>query len=300
MSNHQSLLIDPTKLQDVQQALPCLPALNSYNVNDEGILLLHYKRYPAHELPAYAAKYHIVPIWGLDSQAKIEARLDDRDYRGMFGRGASGVIPAQFEHWAVWDQAIDLTVVFLHPKLIEQVAEQNVKGGRIELMPKHDTYDPALTQLGLLLKADLEAGYPSGKLYRDSIVTALAARLVNHHATCPICPESSVAGLSNARLQIIMNYIQDYLEQEIKLADLARLIDLSESYLCRAFKKSTGISLHQYLLQQRIERAKRLLKHSHLNLTEIAQHCGFSSHSHFTLQFKRFVGVLPSQMRLRQ
>ena len=298
MSHQQPLLIDPTELQEVQQALPCLPSLQGDGLDGSGLLVLHYDQHPAHELPEYATTHHVLPLWGLDSQAEIEARLDDRNYCGLFGRGACGIIPAQFTHWAVWDQSIALTVMFLHPGLVEQVTLDMTEGRPIELIPKHAADDPVLSQLGRLLKLDLEVGHSSGRLYRDSIATALAARLVSHHTVCLLPTKPQTHGLSPARLQTVISYIQEYLSQEIKLTDLATQVGLSEYYLCRSFKQATGISLHQYLIQQRVERAKHLLKRRDLTISYIAQECGFSSHSHLSQQFKRHVGVSPKTLRL--
>jgi AraC family transcriptional regulator len=292
------LIIDPTELQDVQQALPCLPTLQSGGTDNRGMLILHYDQHPAHAVPEYATPHHVLPIWGVDSQAEIEARLDDRTYCGLFGKGACGIIPAHFTHWAVWDQAIALTVIFLHPAFVEQVALEVTNGTPIELIPKHNADDPVLSQLGQLLKLDLEAGHPSGRLYQDSIATALAARLVSHHAVCPLPSKPQACGLSHARLQVVISYIQEHLNQEIRLMELAALVGLSEYYLCRSFKQSMGVSLHQYVIQQRVERAKHLLKRRDLTIAHIAQECGFSSHSHLSQQFKRYVGVSPKALRL--
>lgn len=302
MSGNSPLIIDPTELSDVLQALPRTPTLNSAAVNngespDSGVLVLQYDQHPAHEVPEYATPYHVIPIWSFDSQAEIEARLDDHLYRGLFGQGASGIIPAGFSHWAVWDRAITLTVIFLHPAFVEQVASETTGGNRIELIPKHQTNDPAVTQLGLLLQQDLAEGQPRGTLYRDSLATAFAARLVSNHSIVATSVNLPDEELSDHRLQTVVNYIQDSLDQEIRLITLAELVNLSEYYLCRAFKRSMGISLHQYLIQQRVERAKSLLKRRELTLAEIAQRCGFSSHSHLTRQFKRWLGATPSELR---
>jgi AraC family transcriptional regulator len=296
VTNEQPLTINPVELLEVQQALPYSPTCNNWESKDRGVLILHYEKHPAHEVPHYASKYHVLPIWGRQSQADIEAGLDNRPYRGRFGNGANGIIPAECSHWATWDRDISLTVLFLHPGLIEQVVE--VKKGRAgNLIPKHDTGDPTLSQLGLLLKADLEAECPSGQIYRDSLATALAARLVSHHSICTIEPQVQGNGLSSQRLETLVNYVDEYLDQEIRLINLAKLVDLSEYYLCRSFKQAMGISLHQYIMQQRLERTKRLLLNPDLSIAQIAQLCGFSSHSHLTSQFKRCFGVSPKLWR---
>jgi AraC family transcriptional regulator len=296
MSSDRPLIIDPTKLGDINRVLPT-PTLIGSPENDRGILLMQYDRIPAHEVPEYHPLHHVVAVWGMQSKAKLETKFDDYyRWRGMFGRGAAGVIPAGMKHWAVWDRPITLTVIFLHPIFVQQIASDLTIGDRIELIPKHDTKDPSLTQLGLLLKADLEEGHLSGSLYRESLATAFTARLLNHHAVCQIKPPST-SGLSSQRLQILLDYIHESLTQEIRLADLAKLVHLSKYHLCHTFKHQMGMSLHQYVIQQRVERAKQLLKHRGMTIADIAQASGFSSNSHLTHHFKRLVGVTPQVAR---
>jgi hypothetical protein len=86
MSNNQSLIIDPTKLGDIAQVLPT-PTLVSSPTNHQGILLMQYDQIPAHEVPEYNPLHHVVAVWGMRSQAKLETKFDD-DYRweGMFAQ----------------------------------------------------------------------------------------------------------------------------------------------------------------------------------------------------------------------
>jgi AraC family transcriptional regulator len=295
--NHQSRAIDPIKGDDLNQILSCPPTLNSTGLKDDRIIVAHYDRHPAHEVQAYTSKHHLLAIWDTNSSANLESRLDNRLDRSLFGNGASGIIPAELEHWAVWDREITVTLIALNPKFITQVDSELTKGKPLELLPRYNTEDPVLSQLGLLLRQDLEMGHASGRIYRDSIATALAARLVSHHSIISSPTQASVCKLSDQRLQLIKTYIQDDLGQDIKLANLAQLVGLSEYYLCRSFKQAMGIPLHQYLIQQRVERAHLLLKRSNLTIVDIAHLCGFSSHSHLTTSFKRILGFSPKVVR---
>ncbi|WP_421656757.1 helix-turn-helix domain-containing protein [Leptothermofonsia sp. ETS-13] len=94
-----------------------------------------------------------------------------------------------------------------------------------------------------------------------------------------------------------MDYINDHLEQEIKLADLAALLGMSQFHFCHLFKQSIATTPYQYLLQQRIERAKQLLKQTDQPIMEIALRCGFNNHSHLSQQFRRLTGMTPKAFR---
>ncbi len=98
-------------------------------------------------------------------------------------------------------------------------------------------------------------------------------------------------------LQVI-DYINDYLAEEIKLSDLAELLGMSQFHFSHLFKQSMGVPPHQYVIQQRVERAKQFLKQTELSIAEIAFLCGFNSHSHLSKWFRQLTGMTPKAYRL--
>ncbi|WP_235595989.1 helix-turn-helix domain-containing protein [Mastigocoleus testarum] len=117
-----------------------------------------------------------------------------------------------------------------------------------------------------------------------------------HAATKPQLPIYE-GGLPLHQLQKILNYIDAHLERDIKLTDLARLLDMSQFHFSHLFKQSIGISPYQYLIQQRVERAKKLLKQTDRLIVDIALECGFNSHSHLSKKFRQFTGMTPKAYR---
>lgn len=103
--------------------------------------------------------------------------------------------------------------------------------------------------------------------------------------------------LSNERLQLVIEYFNDNLGRNITLSEASRLIDLSPSYFCAAFKKALGRSPHQFQIELRVERAKTLLVDSALSLVDVALLLGFSSQSHLSDCFRRITGVSPARYR---
>jgi len=68
---------------------------------------------------------------------------------------------------------------------------------------------------------------------------------------------------------------------------------MSESHFSRSFKQSAGIAPYQYLMQQRVERAKQLLKQQAISISDIALDCGFANQTHLTKVFRQMTGVTP-------
>lgn len=81
------------------------------------------------------------------------------------------------------------------------------------------------------------------------------------------------------------DYIHTHLDEEIRVTELADIVDMSRYHFANLFKQTMGISPYQYVLRQRVEQAKRLLKQQDLSLAEIASACGFANQSHFIKRY---------------
>ncbi|MEH1870274.1 AraC family transcriptional regulator [Nostoc sp.] len=145
----------------------------------------------------------------------------------------------------------------------------------------------------MALKAELEAGCPSGKLYGESVAIALAAHLLKTYSGTRQPIAEFEVNLSKRQLREVINYIYDNLALELTLVELASLVNMSSYSFCRWFKRLMGLSPHQYVIQCRIERAKFLLTYTQLPIIEIALQVGCSSQSNFTTLFRKHIRITP-------
>jgi len=104
-------------------------------------------------------------------------------------------------------------------------------------------------------------------------------------------------GLPPRVLRRIREYIDNNIDQRISVELLAGLAKLSVCYFVRAFKQSTGITPHDYLIRQRVEKTKQLLSGTDMPLSEIALTVGFADQSHFARRFRQHVGMSPRHYR---
>jgi len=95
----------------------------------------------------------------------------------------------------------------------------------------------------------------------------------------------------------VREYIDGNIDQRISVELLAGLANLSVCYFVRAFKQSMGITPHDYLIRQRVERTKQLLSGTDMPLSEIALAAGFADQSHFARRFRQHVGMSPRDYR---
>ncbi|MBV4487136.1 AraC family transcriptional regulator [Pseudomonas sp. SWRI153] len=120
-------------------------------------------------------------------------------------------------------------------------------------------------------------------------------------ALAPACEprKNASGGLSPQRERYVKQLILDRLGESLEVAELARACSLSRSHFSRAFKCSTGLSPQDWIRAQRLARAKLLIQHTDLSLTQISLECGFCDQAHFCHMFTRSEGINPFAWRCR-
>ncbi|MBI4460935.1 MAG: helix-turn-helix transcriptional regulator [Acidobacteria bacterium] len=94
-----------------------------------------------------------------------------------------------------------------------------------------------------------------------------------------------------------MDYIEAHLHENLHLEEIADVLQMSPYHFGRLFKQSTGLTPHQYLVRQRIMKAKELLAEDGSSIAEIGRLLGFASHAHFTTVFRKLTGITPREYR---
>ena len=95
----------------------------------------------------------------------------------------------------------------------------------------------------------------------------------------------------------VANYVRHHLSEPISVEKMAGELFLSRPYLSLRFKQETGQTLTDYILNEKTEEAKRLLRYSEKSLSAISVYLGFSSHGHFSRVFKKYTGLTPGEYR---
>ena len=207
-------------------------------------------------------------------------------------------LPYELAWQSLGFEAVQSLEINLSPALLDQTAAATgLPPGRLELLAAPGLTDPLLHQLGASLAAALQAPVPADSLYVDTIAQMLATQLVHRHSARPLPRPAGPPGLPPARYRQLEEYVQASLEQPVTLEQLAAVACLSPHHFCRVFRQATGLSPHQYVTGQRLDRARHLLQHSALPIAQVARAVGYHSASHFARLFKRYTGVLPTALR---
>jgi AraC family transcriptional regulator len=214
-----------------------------------------------------------------------------RSHRFLYARGDVDIFPAGFSD--VWheEQASTSLVLRLSPSLLRRAAEEmGLDPDRAGLEPRHQFRDPQIEHVAWALDAERRAGYPGGLLYTESLGLALAVHLLGRYPA----PLGTRGGLSKTQLRRVTAYIEDHLDQDLSLDRLANVVGLSASHLKTLFRRSTGLPVHEYVVQRRVERAKALLLRGELPASQVALEAGFAHQSHMARWMRRVLGVTPT------
>lgn len=165
-------------------------------------------------------------------------------------------------------------------------------------------YRPAISHADALLRHIAESLLPHfaapsrlSQVFLDHLMLAVGHHVASTYGGLEPRPRPTVDGLTRRQERIAKELLVSDLSGGLRLADLARECGLSASQFSRAFRRTVGVSPHQWLIGQRIERAKVLLARNESALADIALACGYCDQSHFTRSFTAWTGISPGRWR---
>ncbi len=275
-----------------------LPILSSRNQGWEEILVEQFQP-PAGEVKAYHSDEHSICLSLAPRPVGLLLTQGDKTRTGLYAKGDFCITPAQMPFFARWHGDDHYLQIRIASGFIQSVARETLDKNpdQLELLPEFRTRDPQLEAIGMMLLAELKQEKLGGRLYIESLTNVLAVHLLRQYAAAKPRLAIYEGGLPERQLLQVLEYINEHLNQDIKLADLAQLLGMSQFHFSHLFKQSIGTAPYQYLLQQRVERAKQLLKQTDQSIMDIAFLCGFNSHSHLSKQFRQLTGTTPKAYR---
>ncbi|WP_254070458.1 helix-turn-helix domain-containing protein [Acidisphaera sp. L21] len=171
---------------------------------------------------------------------------------------------------------------------------------RIEALPTlldQYCYDPIMFYIAKTMDCALEHPSEVSALFIGHIFEAVCLHIVKTYGGLKEHDALRRGGLSSGQEARVKSMLLDDLTADVSLEDLAVSCGMSERHFARAFKQSTGIPPHRWLLMKRVERAQSMLQNTALQISAIALECGFASQSHLTRVFSKAVGVSPAAWR---
>lgn len=263
----------------------------------DGVAVRGY-RYRASDVEVPAMRDYMVVAYrrGVTSmRRRIDGRWSERTVRPG---DVSLLTRAADSHW-VWPEDIEVVHVYLTQDELagtcRQMYERDVCDVRLRDEVKAE--DPSIHHTVLLIADEAaQAGAGSGLLVQ-SLACQLAVHILRRHADVVFREPPDHDGLTPAQERAVRDFVAEHLAERVSLDDLAATVSLSRFHFARRFRCSTGQSPYEFVIAQRVGKARAMLSRTNIPLTDVAASCGFADQSHFTRVFKAQVGTTPGRFR---
>lgn len=283
---------------DYARSVPRPPVLSSAGKDWRDIQLERFK-VPFHHVNLGASSVHWVTLH-LAGPVEIERKLDGRRDRAWSDGGRSNLIPAGVPVSRSFTGNADFMVAYLAPSVVDKVAREvyDLASSTVDLVESLAVADETIDGLGRLLLGQAASQVAGNRLFVDTMTRGLVLHLLQAYGAVSPGTPGSAGKLVTWRLRRVLDYMNANPGENIPLARLATLVGLGPVHFARAFRASTGVPPHRFLIGLRLDHARHLLENSCLPVTEIALRCGFDQPSHFATTFRRRWGVTPSAYRM--
>lgn len=246
------------------------------------------------EVAASAAD--LLLIWRFGA-CKVECWLDGRFHQLTLRPGTGVFVPVGCDTKWISDSVSSSHVMHLHfaPGLLADThRDLKLRPSSTWTHPIENFEGQALSYLALSLFHEISDQPPEPLAWESWTNLALGqlARRLSDNA-----PKLYQGGLAPWQVRRVLEAIADGSVGTFGLAELAALVELSPFHFCRAFKRSVGVSPHQYQLMQRVERARVMLEYRQMTVTEIAHELGYNSSQAFARIFRQYTGMSPLAYR---
>lgn len=224
--------------------------------------------------------------------------LDDRAAYLDIPSGSVFANGAQPVRWAEVSEPTEAVEIYPDPGLLHAAAEP-AHAGHVEIEAVTAARDATVLGLAAVLKRAHIGEIELDALEASTLAHRLAVHMADHYCHLRTRRAHRTGRLDRTVVDRIADFVEDSLDEQLTLDDLATQARLSPFHFARAFKRTTGLAPHQFVTMRRMERAKTLLLSTPHSVPRIAHTLGYSNVSHFRRLFRRSTGFRPSDLRQR-
>lgn len=207
------------------------------------------------------------------------------------------ILPTGVRHEVEWRREADLVKLHLEPAWARESAGQNIDDISVETLDQYVRSAPIIGELCGLLRHQGRTNGPLNEPLVSGLGAALATQLMASHFRKTAIAHPQHWLLPRTVLVDVCTYIDSHLADKLTLPTLARMVGLSPSYFGQMFRAALGMSPMTYVLDQRVLRARDMLRRGNANVAEVAHAVGFSDQHQMNRHFRRLLHTPPSAYR---
>ena len=231
----------------------------------------------------------------------MDRRVDGPWSRELLTPGNLSLLTRVEPSYWHWTADIEVTPLYLSQQVLARVSadvfDRDIADVRLKDVLKAD--DEVLRAGVAAMAKEVQTNNLGGQLFVDALATQVCVQILRHHALVTFREKPLVgAGLSALQAKLVSRYIDENIDQPLRLIDLANVARISVTHFLRQFKRRFGCAPHVYVMQRRIERAQRLLSKTSLSIKEVAASSGFADQSHMTRAFQKYLRTTPAAYRM--
>jgi AraC family transcriptional regulator len=278
------------------RSMPTAPLLSSELLCWRHICAYRFKHPARFQIQLPAASGHFLSAH-LNNTCQLSARWNGTPRRIRSLPGDLIIMRANQENSWEGSGEIDELQIFIDPRLLVDAAAE-FSDKTLGLVEGIGIRDPMVCVIAARIVEELSNPGSSSKLVGDAMAHALTAQLLSRHSNFRSVTAMQRIDMPAHKVRTAIEYIEAHLNLDLSIDLIAAAVNMSTFRFARGFKKETGRSPHQFLLERRIESAKDLLRSTDQKLVDIAQTVGFANQSHFAAVFRQRCRITPMAYRI--
>ncbi|MEA4960865.1 AraC family transcriptional regulator [Lutispora sp.] len=266
--------------------------IENFCCNNIAVIVTNKVTNIAHGTHHHDSYEFVIPYAKLPS-AVIDDKVYDRRSNSLFA-----VNPMQEHGVSINIKGFTLCGIHIGKSLIQEISEEMYGSGNIVFSNDSNVLNHDISMLIRLFLEELRFKQTGYEFMTNNLSLLIAGNLIRQlRHNLPPRPHNVPKG-TKENIKKAIDYMNENYASGVSCTELAQLIKMDQYSFIRSFKAQTSKTPYEYLIDLKIEKAKKMLQSCKYSITEISLMCGFSSHSHFTSTFKKKTGISPTEYRI--
>lgn len=287
------------KYQDIYPQAPVIKSADLDRPSAAELLTLEFFEADPGEMPYDTFDQHHILINLKDEPHRVEnwREGEHRDFTLLHNEII--VTPAGVSSGWKWHAKSKVIIITLEPDKLNQFSQHELgillSSAQLKNIPQF--VDSDICQAGEMLLDALNSPLGSAVMF-ESFARVFLTKLIHKYGLEKSEEIAFNRSFTSSHYKRVFDYVANHFHENITLETMAAQAGISTYHFARLFKQTIGESPHQFLMQYRVEQARKQLADASRLIADIAIACGFSDQAHFTRVFKQSTGKTPRQYRL--